>query len=100
MPTYDYECSKCHDSQEVYHGMTQNPKVPCPTCGHAMGRVILAAPNIRPDLDDFSNERDRRTGLNGRYFPQLAKYKGDPRAVFSHVNQAREAALSRGYNVE
>ena len=99
-PLYDYECHKCGDGAEIIHAMKDNPRVPCPSCGAKMGRVILQAPNIRPDLDDFSHERDRKTGLHGRYIPQLAKYPGDKRAVFKHVNDAKDAAKRRGLNVE
>ena len=64
-----------------------NPDDGCPfTCG---------------DLNDFGNERDRRTGqYGGRYYPQLARFPGDKSAVFGHVNQAADAAKRRGYTVE
>ena len=99
MPLYDYHCSKCDEYQEVLHSMKTDPRVPCPACNKAMHQVILTAPTIRGDLDDFSNERDRTTGLHGRYIPQLAKFKGDRRAVFKDVASATRAAEQRGLSV-
>lgn len=29
MPTYDYQCSKCGNVFEVFHGMSETPKVKC-----------------------------------------------------------------------
>ncbi len=56
-------------------------------------------PRIKPDMGDFSGERDRLTGKRGRYMPQLAKYRGDPAAVYEHVNDAVDVAKRRGLNV-
>ncbi len=33
MPTYTYECGKCGETQDVFHGMSESPKVACGTCG-------------------------------------------------------------------
>jgi len=33
MPTYDYECPQCQHVMEVFHGMTEKPRVKCPQCG-------------------------------------------------------------------
>lgn len=33
MPTYDYLCKKCGNLFEVFHSMTENPKVKCEKCG-------------------------------------------------------------------
>lgn len=59
------------------------------------------APFTCGDLDDFSTERDPRTGqYGGRYYPQLARFPGDKTAVFDHVNRASDEAKRRGYTVE
>jgi len=57
-------------------------------------------PTVKPDLGDFTSERCQITGKRGRYMPQLAKFRGDKRAVFEHVNDASAAAKRRGMNVE
>ena len=57
-------------------------------------------PSVRPDMGDFSGERDKLTGRRGRYMPQLAKFRGDKSAVFEHVNDAVQVATDRGMNVE
>ena len=33
MPTYDYECKDCGNIIEVFHGISENPKVVCTECG-------------------------------------------------------------------
>lgn len=48
------------------------------------------------DRSDYRGERDRKTGRDGRYYGQLAKYPGDPRAVFPTKRAALEAAKRRG----
>lgn len=52
------------------------------------------------DRHDFGRETDPYTGLNGRYFPQLARFQNDPKAVIRHVNQAVELGKHRGYTAE
>lgn len=40
MPTYVYGCpDPTHSRQEVVHKMTEDPLVPCPTCGEKMHRI-------------------------------------------------------------
>lgn len=33
MPTYDYVCSACKKSFEIFHSMTESPRRKCPACG-------------------------------------------------------------------
>ena len=33
MPTYDYECQKCHHKLEAFHAMSAEPLKDCPACG-------------------------------------------------------------------
>lgn len=33
MPTYEYTCKDCQASFDVFHGMTEQPEVACPSCG-------------------------------------------------------------------
>lgn len=33
MPTYDYVCSACKKSFEIFHSMTEAPRRKCPACG-------------------------------------------------------------------
>jgi hypothetical protein len=49
-------------------------------------------PSVRPDMNDFSLERDPKTGKRGRYFPQLAD-------AFESVGAASAEAKRRGFNV-
>lgn len=33
MPTYTYECKKCEAIQDVFHAMSESPRVRCEACG-------------------------------------------------------------------
>ncbi len=33
MPTYDYTCSACEETFEIFHAMSDKPKKKCPSCG-------------------------------------------------------------------
>ena len=46
MPTYDYECSKCGNKFEKFHGMTENPAAKCPKCGGKSARLISSGSGI------------------------------------------------------
>lgn len=85
MPTYDYACVKCDAPFEDFSFIADrdDPRA-CPHCGVTAKheRPILCAARVEGDLADWSNERDQKTGLNGRYCPQAAKFPGDKRAVF------------------
>lgn len=70
MALYDYECNTCQEQREVMHSMHESPNVICAACGGSMRRVILSAPAIRPDLNDFSQENKGK----GRWNGQLGAY--------------------------
>lgn len=41
MPTYEYECQKCHHHLEAFHAMSAAPLKKCPACGKsALKRMI------------------------------------------------------------
>ncbi len=35
MPTYTYQCKKCHHTFDVFHAMSASPRIKCESCGHA-----------------------------------------------------------------
>ncbi|MBI4600541.1 MAG: zinc ribbon domain-containing protein [Planctomycetes bacterium] len=43
MPTYDYECTACGTTHEIYHGMSEAPKKKCPACGKARLKRLLGS---------------------------------------------------------
>lgn len=70
MPLYEYECGACGAVYEESFSMSTYPKrIKC-LCGAQAVKVILTAPAIAPDQDDFSRENAGR----GRYNPQLRTY--------------------------
>ena len=42
MPIYDYVCSVCRHRLEVVHGMDGHGPGPCPVCGGAMRKAMVA----------------------------------------------------------
>jgi len=40
MPTYDYECTKCGYTFEVFQKINSKPKNKCPKCGGKVKRLI------------------------------------------------------------
>jgi putative FmdB family regulatory protein len=40
MPTYEYECTKCGHTLEVFQRITDNPLAECPKCKGRLRRVI------------------------------------------------------------
>ena len=88
MPVYGYACPKCGYETDLFREMKdRNNILDCDRCLTKMERTI-DMPNIRPDMDDFSNENRGR----GRYNQQLKKY-------VTSVNDATRIAKSKGYEV-
>jgi putative FmdB family regulatory protein len=46
MPTYDYECEKCHHQFEVRKSYTEDAAAHCPQCKGKAGRIIKTVPVI------------------------------------------------------
>ena len=40
MPTYEYECQKCHAHQEAHQAITAKPLTKCTKCGGKLKRLI------------------------------------------------------------
>lgn len=40
MPTYEYECLKCHQRFEVFQSIKEKPKKKCPNCGGHVKRLL------------------------------------------------------------
>jgi hypothetical protein len=58
------------------------------------------SPGMYGDFADWRRETDPKTGLNGRYCPQLAKFKGDPNAVCKNRSELIDRGERLGYTVE
>lgn len=41
MPTYTYKCLKCSEETNVFHSMTETPRVKCPLCGSTRMKRLL-----------------------------------------------------------
>jgi putative FmdB family regulatory protein len=46
MPTYEYECNKCHDRFEVFQSMLAEPLKKCKKCNGSLRRIIGSGAGI------------------------------------------------------
>lgn len=46
MPTYSYQCKRCSAVQDVFHGISQSPRVKCAECGGACTRLLGSGAGI------------------------------------------------------
>ena len=46
MPTYDYECQKCHHRFELKKGFNEASAAKCPECKGKADRIITSVPVI------------------------------------------------------
>jgi putative FmdB family regulatory protein len=46
MPTYEYECKKCHDRFEVFQSMLAKPLKKCKKCDGGLRRIIGSGAGI------------------------------------------------------
>ena len=46
MPTYEYECKKCHHHFEVFQAMSDEPLKKCPKCGKELRRLIFGGAGV------------------------------------------------------
>ena len=43
MPTYDYECTACGHTYELFQAITAKPEKKCPSCGRRTARRLIGA---------------------------------------------------------
>ena len=70
MPTYDYECSDCGFSDEVFQKFSEETLNECPDCqSNTYGIVVLQAPIafVRGEPTTVQHLADRNTQKLGRY---------------------------------
>lgn len=41
MPTYDYQCSSCGHTYELFQSITARPKKKCPSCGRPTAKRLI-----------------------------------------------------------
>jgi putative FmdB family regulatory protein len=46
MPTYEYECTKCHNVQEEFHSILTTPAVKCLICKEACEKIFSVNGNF------------------------------------------------------
>lgn len=73
MPTYEYRCSGCGESRDVFHSMNDKPAIAC-KCGKPMRKVIHACSIVVAGglakarvLDHMNREGEMRAELKRDY---------------------------------
>lgn len=46
MPTYEYQCTKCHHTYEAFQKITDKHLEKCPKCGQKVKRLISSGSGI------------------------------------------------------
>lgn len=120
MPMYDYTCTVCGHTDEMFRTMEhRNDPAFCAKCEGAMTLQFVAPRALRTDTqfqagfhgDGCANELMRRQlqanakrlGVNiqgKRYDPRLAKFPGDPFACYGTVQEARKCVARAGQGSE
>ncbi len=62
MPTYDYECTKCGHTYEVFQKMTDKHQTKCPKCKGRVKRLIGAGTGIIFKGSGFYQTDYKQTG--------------------------------------
>ena len=83
MPTYDYFCSSCNITQEVTHGMFEEPEIKCEKCGEKMKKSISAGHGGYKITSGGTRKRDYGQRYGGK------KHKSD------HTPTAAESAHAK-----
>lgn len=65
MPTYTYECKKCAQEQDLFHGINAKPRVKCLECGGACRRLIGKGAGIIFKGSGFYETDYKNAGKNG-----------------------------------
>lgn len=82
MPTYDYECQKCGDVFEVFHGMSESPKVKCAKkgCGGTAKKQIGAGSGLIFKGSGFYITDYKNKGGNGAGSESKAESKAESKS--------------------
>ncbi len=95
MPTYDYECQKCGHVFEVFHGMSEAPKVKCEKkgCGGKAKKQIGAGSGLIFKGSGFyiTDYKDKKSG-NGSGAPAGSSESSDGGSKAESKSEAKTEA--------
>jgi putative FmdB family regulatory protein len=102
MPTYNYECPKCHKTKEAFRSIKDRNSFAC-DCGQIMEIVIVSAPNHPKEmLRHFDNglgcyvqdRSDRKRIMRERGLREAGD-SGEP--MTKELKEIREADIERNH---
>jgi putative FmdB family regulatory protein len=95
MPTYEYECGKCHCRFDKRQGFDEKPITACPRCDGEARRVFHAVPILFKGSGFYSTDHGRGSaGTRGREKDERAEKEPAKKAAESTT--AKEAAKKDG----
>jgi putative FmdB family regulatory protein len=59
MPTYEYECQKCHERLEAFQSFSDAPLTTCPSCGGELRKVFSAVGIVFKGSGFYKNDSRR-----------------------------------------
>jgi len=67
MPTYTYQCKKCEAVRDVFHSMSESPRVKCEACGSTrMTRLLGTGAGILFKGSGFYETDYKKNGGSGK----------------------------------
>lgn len=92
MPTYDYKCIKCGYKFEMFHRITETPKVFCPKCkGESAKQISLNSGVIFKGsgfyITDYKNKSTVATSSNTK-----KEKTSEPTSVSAKINSMEETS--------
>ncbi|MDR1894910.1 MAG: zinc ribbon domain-containing protein [Spirochaetales bacterium] len=94
MPTYDYECEKCRKVFEVFHGINEEPRELCPSCGGPSRRLIGGGLGIIFKGSGFYATDSKRASASRGAGKTAGKTEEAPAGKSETSGPAKEAAPS------
>ena len=92
MPTYTYECRKCHHTMDVFHSMAETPRVKCAACGSSRTRRLLGTGAGIIFKGSGFYETDYKNGRNKGKAKEEASPKSEGEAKKSDASGKLESA--------
>lgn len=96
MPTYDYQCPKCDNLIEQFHGMTQSPRVKCPECGTRMKKLLGTGAGIIFKGEGFYTTDYRSSSYKAAAKADSSKPKTDAKSSTSSNGTSTSKAAGTG----
>jgi putative FmdB family regulatory protein len=87
MPTYEYECRRCHRRFEFFQSMTEPPRKRCPACRGGLKKLLSTGAGLL-----FKGSGFYTTDYRSEGYKKAAKAESSPPAKEGGKKEAPAAA--------